>query len=76
MLELDEPLQFSETIQPIALPDEDVDDSTICLVSGWGLTMNEKEDRVNLRAAEVPVVNQHQCEKEYKPVDITKRMIW
>lgn len=38
LLELAEPLNFTDKIQPIALPDADtvVEDGTLCTVSGWG----------------------------------------
>lgn len=39
LLELAEPLTFTDSIQPIALADADlkIDDGTTCLISGWGI---------------------------------------
>lgn len=39
LLELDETLNFTDKIQPIALPDFDakIQDGTLSLVSGWGM---------------------------------------
>lgn len=80
LLELVEPLKFDETKQPIKLHDFDeifADDST-CLVSGWGSTQNSSESRLQLRAAEVPIVNFQRCAKAYEPFighGITPRMI-
>lgn len=38
LLELSEPLQFSEKVQPVALPDEklEVPDAAMVEISGWG----------------------------------------
>lgn len=40
LLQLAQPLNFSKSIQPIGLPDQDdpVEDDTMCIVSGWGNT--------------------------------------
>lgn len=78
LLELDEPLTFDETTQPIALPDfgEDVADGSMCLVTGWGNTQNSSESRLNLRGAEVPIVNQVKCNAAYSSYGgVTPRMI-
>lgn len=39
LIELEEPLKFTKTIQAVALPEKDVavPDGTTCLVSGWGM---------------------------------------
>lgn len=78
LLELATSLMFSDKIQPIALPtqDEQVDDNSLCFVSGWGNTKNAQETRDKLRAAYVPSVNQNECQKTYDRFgDITDRMI-
>lgn len=38
LLELAEPIQFNDRMQPIALPEEDlkVPDDAMCEISGWG----------------------------------------
>lgn len=42
LLELSESLNFTDKIQSIALPEADteIEDGTLCLVSGWGKAMN------------------------------------
>lgn len=78
LLLLDEKFEFSETIQPIALPkqDEPVEDGTMSLVSGWGNTQNSLESREMLRAAYVPSVNQEECQEAYLLFGgVTDRMI-
>lgn len=41
LIELEEPLNFTDSIQAVALPNNDVKiaDETVCLVSGWGRKM-------------------------------------
>lgn len=78
LLELEKSLEFSNTIQAIALPEhnEKVEDDTLCIVSGWGNTQNMQEPRDKLRAAFVPSVNQDDCNKAYQSYGgITDRMI-
>lgn len=38
LLELSEPLQFNDKVQPVALPEEDLEvpDGSMCEISGWG----------------------------------------
>lgn len=78
LLELEQPLVFSDKIQAIALPahDEPVTDDTLCMVSGWGNTQNVQESREKLRAAYVPSVNQDECSTAYGNFGgVTDRMI-
>lgn len=51
LLELNEPLIFSDKIQPIELPttDDVLPDGSNCLISSWGNTMNCNECRAILR---------------------------
>lgn len=44
LIELEEPLKFTKSIQAVALPEKDVavSDGTTCLVSGWGIKMKFK----------------------------------
>ncbi|XP_031633643.1 trypsin-3-like [Contarinia nasturtii] len=76
LLELAEPLTFSESIQPIALADADlkIEDGTMCLISGWGKSENSTESREPLRSVYVPTVSQSDCVRRYGPL-ITNRMI-
>lgn len=45
LLELNDPLNFTSSIRPIALPESntEIEDGTMCLVTGWG-----KNDQLNL----------------------------
>lgn len=81
LLELSSPLKYSESIRPIALPsaNQSFPDHLMCLVSGWGDTQSfilNLFGRTDLRAVEVPIVNQNKCEKYYENVglEITPQM--
>ncbi|XP_055683275.1 trypsin-4-like isoform X2 [Lutzomyia longipalpis] len=78
IVELDKPLKFNEKCNAIKLPsqDEDVEDETLLVVSGWGETQNTNETNAKLRAVVVPKVNQENCNKAYSVYGgITDRMI-
>ncbi|XP_039451329.1 trypsin-2-like [Culex pipiens pallens] len=66
LLELDETLEFGETVQPIELATEEPKDGELSLVSGWGQTQNEEESRDLLRAVVVPIVDRTRCGEAYR----------
>ncbi|XP_058124441.1 trypsin-3-like isoform X1 [Anopheles ziemanni] len=67
LLELQGELSFSDVVQPVALPEqgEPVEDGTLTTVSGWGNTQSAAESNAVLRAANVPTVNQQECDLAY-----------
>lgn len=73
LIELKKPLQFTESIQPVALPEQDfkVPSGGACSVSGWGNTQSIGESRNQLRVAIVPVVKQEDCEAAYGGMGLT-----
>lgn len=78
LLELTEPLTFTDKIQAIDLPtaDDVIADGSNCWISGWGVTMNSSESRSKLRGAFVPIVNQEKCVDAYRSTNnVTPRMI-
>lgn len=78
LLQLEESLNYDESVQPVDLPDygELVADNAICLVTGWGNTQNDSESRLQLRGAYVPVVSQGICQDAYEDFgEITPRML-
>lgn len=78
LLELVEKINFTDSVQPIRLPSvfDKIRDGSICLVTGWGNTMNTSESRDSLRGANVPIVNQRKCSQQYMRYGgITGRMI-
>nr|CAA45714.1 put. trypsin [Aedes aegypti]prf//2211307A early trypsin [Aedes aegypti] len=78
LLELDESIGFSRSIEAIALPDasETVADGAMCTVSGWGDTKNVFEMNTLLRAVNVPSYNQAECAAALvNVVPVTEQMI-
>ncbi|XP_035907259.1 trypsin 3A1-like [Anopheles stephensi] len=83
LLHLDQPLNFSESVQPIRLrrpsadeSDRGPSDGTLCKVSGWGNTHNPDESALVLRAANVPLTNHQRCGEVYEGIgSVTESMI-
>uniref|UniRef100_A0A182NNX0 Peptidase S1 domain-containing protein n=1 Tax=Anopheles dirus TaxID=7168 RepID=A0A182NNX0_9DIPT len=85
LLQLDQPLNLSESLQPIRLrrPShatkdgaEELADGTVCKVSGWGNTHNPDESALILRAASVPLTNHRRCGETYEGIGpVTESMI-
>uniref|UniRef100_A0A240PPX9 trypsin n=1 Tax=Anopheles epiroticus TaxID=199890 RepID=A0A240PPX9_9DIPT len=67
LLELESALTFSDKVQPVALPEQDepIEEGTMGIVSGWGLTLSESDSNAVLRATNVPIVDQQECNKAY-----------
>ncbi|XP_055303188.1 trypsin-1-like [Sitodiplosis mosellana] len=76
LVKLTQPLQFSDEIKAIALPNANtrIPDGTMCVVSGWGATQNRNESEDDLRMIEIPITSQNQCKRRYSNT-ITSRMI-
>uniref|UniRef100_A0A1L8DQW1 trypsin n=2 Tax=Nyssomyia neivai TaxID=330878 RepID=A0A1L8DQW1_9DIPT len=68
IFELAEPITFSDTTRAVSLPEagEDIEDSTLLKVSGWGATHNHLESNYHVRAVSVPKVSQVTCNAAYK----------
>uniref|UniRef100_A0A182QQG4 trypsin n=1 Tax=Anopheles farauti TaxID=69004 RepID=A0A182QQG4_9DIPT len=79
LLRLAHYLAFTTTVRPAQLPaqNEFHPDGNLCVVSGWGDTLNAAEAADGrLRAADVPLVNDAICQTAYTSVGvITARMI-
>lgn len=78
LLELKKPLTLSDKIQPIPLANvnDKIPDGTMCLVSGWGDTNRQNQALKRLRAVEVPIVNQQECNKNLAEFGgVTSRML-
>ncbi|XP_065073552.1 trypsin 5G1-like [Ochlerotatus camptorhynchus] len=78
LLELSEELQLSEQFFAVDLPEQDepVEDGSCLQVSGWGNTQNALESGKELRATNVPAVNQQKCVEAYASFgEVTPRML-
>ncbi|XP_055590614.1 trypsin 3A1-like [Uranotaenia lowii] len=78
LLLLSEAIGYNDTVQAIELAavDEVIEDGTMSIVSGWGATHNPEEDNQQLRATNVPTVNQQECVEAYSKIGpVTEQMI-
>lgn len=78
LLELSEELKLDNLLYTVELPkqDEPVQDGTCLRVSGWGDTLNASENGYQLKASNIPVVNQEKCSEAYEHFGVvTPRMI-
>lgn len=76
LFRLREELSFSETVQPIRMPnvdDTDIEVGTMCLTSGWGARLVSTLPTRYLHAVEVPKVDQDLCNGIYEGL-VTDRM--
>lgn len=75
LLEFEKPLELSDLIQPVKLPDEgdNFDDGTECTVSGWG-KMDNDEKPTELRSVTVYIINQDICQKNYNTTEVKFRL--
>ena len=70
LIRLKQPLQFSETVQPICLPNDSLPDADNLVgqdvyVVGWGKTEHGKRSSIKQQAS-MPVVNQSKCGSDWK----------
>nr|AYV99609.1 venom polypeptide [Dolopus genitalis] len=68
LIYLSEPLEFSETVQPVALPERESIPKGLAVVSGWGSTSLGLEPAFTdrLRTAVVPILDYETCAKALK----------
>ncbi|XP_031630409.1 trypsin-7-like [Contarinia nasturtii] len=76
LLELAEPLQFTDAVQPIALPNYHtlVHVRDVCLISGWGQMENTGPSADILRATNISIFDHKVCKQQYA-LSITNSMI-
>ncbi|XP_055912243.1 trypsin 3A1-like [Eupeodes corollae] len=76
IIRLADDLEFSDSVQPIALPaaGEDVAEGASAIVSGWGFYTPFGPEAQYLQYAEVPIINQATCNRLFQNV-ITDRMV-
>ncbi|XP_049296147.1 trypsin 5G1-like [Anopheles funestus] len=78
LLKLVHSLKCPANVRPVQLPREDAfyQDGTVCVVSGWGDTLNPAELKDRLRATDVALVNDAVCQTAYVSFGtITERMV-
>lgn len=74
LLKLKEPLEFSEKINSIELPeqDEEVEPGTFCIISGWGQQRFVGVSSRQLRAAIMVTVELGECARSWIENDFTE----
>ncbi|XP_026095990.1 transmembrane protease serine 3 isoform X4 [Carassius auratus] len=57
------PLSFNDQVAPICLPSygESFEDGQMCLISGWGATVDGGEASVSIHTARVPLLSSRVC---------------
>lgn len=79
LLELEEPIELNDsTIMSISMPDQDEEDpeeGSIAMVSGWGKTKNRSQSARFLRATFLPIVDRSNCQLAYGRTHISDRML-
>ncbi|XP_038564152.1 enteropeptidase isoform X1 [Micropterus salmoides] len=77
MMHLQQPISFTELVQPVCLPPEgqDVAAGTRCFIAGWGRDAEQGSPTNVLQEAEVPVLVQDQCQLQLPEYTITSSML-
>ncbi|MBW3935403.1 serine protease, partial [Neisseria meningitidis] len=65
LIKLSQPAVFNQNVQPVALPESCAPAGTMCLVSGWGNTMNPAADGDRLQCVNVPILSDADCNNSY-----------
>ncbi|RXN32143.1 transmembrane protease serine 3-like protein [Labeo rohita] len=66
LIKLKLPLSFSDQVVPICLPSygKSFEDGQMCLISGWGATVDGGEASVSLHTAQVPLLSSTDCRRQ------------
>uniref|UniRef100_UPI0037E86DE2 enteropeptidase n=1 Tax=Semicossyphus pulcher TaxID=241346 RepID=UPI0037E86DE2 len=77
MMHLQQPINFTQSVQPLCLPPEGHDLATgrKCFIAGWGREADQGSLPDVLQQAQVPVVDQHQCQVQLPEYTITSSML-
>ncbi|XP_061105321.1 enteropeptidase [Conger conger] len=74
MMHLETPVNFTDYIQPICLPDND-EPGRKCFIAGWGRVAEQGSVADVLQEAAVPLLSQAVCKKQLPEYNITARMV-
>ena len=76
LLILDSPLEITENVNVICLPNKNVSlDNLLCYTTGWGKEIFGIEGRYQniLKKVELPIVNRHKCEEQLRTTRLGSR---
>ncbi len=63
IVEMSEPIEFSGTIYPIAMPTEPVNGGEQMVVTGWGESEDTMDENI-LNEAQVPIIERDICNQQ------------
>ncbi|XP_073242452.1 chymotrypsinogen B-like isoform X2 [Porites lutea] len=69
VLQLERPVQLSDKVNTVCLPDQDADLNSNCYITGWGRTYGGGPLPEILQQARLPLVSHSDCKKKYGTVD-------
>ncbi|XP_028450431.1 enteropeptidase [Perca flavescens] len=77
MMHLQQPISFTEVVQPVCLPadGQDFTAGTRCWIAGWGRTEEQGSLLDVLQEAELPLLSQSECEDQLPEYSITASMV-
>ncbi|KAM9311465.1 ovochymase-1 [Gastrophryne carolinensis] len=77
LLQVDVPFEINDFVRPVCLvrAEEPIQPSSLCVVTGWGTTLEEGELSSRLQQLQVPVLSNAVCNTTYYPGVITNRML-
>ncbi|XP_073334998.1 enteropeptidase [Pagrus major] len=77
LMHLEQPVNFTQTVQPVCLPPEGQDFTAgrKCFIAGWGRLTEQGSVPDVLQEAEVPLVAQDQCQRWLPEYKITSSML-
>ncbi|KAG5843687.1 hypothetical protein ANANG_G00153550 [Anguilla anguilla] len=77
MMHLETPVNFTDYIQPICLPDNDeqFEPGRKCFIAGWGRMAEQGSVAGVLQEAAIPLLSQAVCKKQLPEYNITARMV-
>ncbi|XP_039633777.1 enteropeptidase [Perca fluviatilis] len=77
MMHLQQPISFTEVVQPVCLPadGQGFTAGTRCWIAGWGRTEEQGSLPDVLQEAELPLLSQSECEDQLPEYSITSSMV-
>ncbi|XP_066475284.1 ovochymase-2 [Tiliqua scincoides] len=79
LVQLSKPLDFNQYVRPVCLPEREdkIEPSQVCVITGWGIHNEDREESRKLQQLEVPILVSEECQKYYQNHSggVNKRML-
>ncbi|XP_056140347.1 enteropeptidase [Lampris incognitus] len=77
MMHLHAPVTFTDSVQPVCLPqqEQEFEAGRKCVIAGWGRTAEQGSPSDVLQEAQVPLLSQVQCQNQLPEYNITASMV-